>query len=601
LKLATKTLIVGVITILLMLLLEYLKIATESIPYVVLFSPLVAIAGTIVYRVLIRMTRRFKRIETILEAGGPIETPKSTIYMSAGGTAATILISALLYELGYYTYVSKVLLAGLLVTALFSMIIFMLPKTRADTRGIREEDELPYLITYMRSLIDSHISFAELVDTITRLTSLKAWAKEMQIVVNFAKAFRVSITTAMYKIAEYHPSKEIAAIMKRIAVMGETKGDLRDLLDRLSTIYIERFFAKLSKTYDVINEVFMTAQYMIVIIPLLSVIFGPISGMSTSILILASYGAIFMVGFLLITLFYMNFPKMLIRKTGQKDKIVAIIGYTLLLSNLLYFVISSYPIYKASLILAGISAPFAIYTAKKIYDERVFSKFITTVLDTIEESASLGENVAFKLVERAKKEKNKKVSVWLNRLAESVIQPRLIDALKRIAPTRLHELFLESFQNIVRYGAKIKAFESMTKVFENVIEKSNTIKSKAGQFSLTTIVISVVLGGLLGMIINVMLLLSGISNYMMTSASGGFALTMFNFSISPQEITKLAYSLLVAVVVFSISSDTGKHGTFVYGISILPIALLLFGISYHFAYNFMSSYSYILNQIKTHP
>lgn len=468
--------------------------------------------------------------------------------------------------------------ATMVVASLVALRLKM--RLTVSFRKTSVEVELPFLLSFMWALSESHITLYDLFNMIEQSVSLKAWSKEVSFAKRLAAVTNSSLMQAVATISDTHPSPVVRGIFKRIVSIGYITGSARNVVKKAFRYTYEQLHDRLNRLterLDIINGVIL---FGFLFLPIILATVSPLTGQGATevfaitliveipitLVMYAFISHIYPSGFVLST------PKSLVLVSAASVAMFVAFVMVYALPAVLYSptnvwanpTVSTgmseallYPLLISSLI------PGCVLSELWYRRTRVYSTLSRLIADAVEASYSTGENFVATLERLSSKE-----SKSVQRLVKMIAEGYSSDVLRRVvvvnAPSLFYATFIETTLFSLLVGADprtlttiVNSFESMGRVVERISRVSKTLET-----------LVVVLSASLGFFIKYLekiftgfmeLVLSMGREFHMAKA----VFTVFQFN--PSVFVAITATSLLAIVTVSLFVGKTRGGSMVYG------------------------------------
>ena len=566
----------------------------------------------------------FGWLSTFIEKSALEEASRSILLLGRGFSTRTVRIQVIIMELGMIgviavlgmvitsTRISPVKAGILLAGSILAIVIGALyTKIRnsmiISTRKTSVEVEFPFLLALMKTLSATHLGLYDLLNIIAESQALQAWAKEVRFAKRLATAMNISLFQAMSLIAEHHPSKLVRDTFKRIVVVGNLAGTVREVVSRTFSFIFDKLnmrLASLVDRLDIING-FLIFGFMFT--PIILATVAPLSGMSVIGVIIATLAMEVPMSILTYALLSALYPS----GFAAKPRIlVIVIGIISLFIISILVGIHIAPIIQYSLephmnteyitnpprpgirmevlAIGGIIAllPPTILAEAMYRKILTYSKLIQITTDAAEIAASLGENFVTVFV-RESHRYDKKIRRLVRSIVESYHTPLFRKAVVAKAPTIFHASFLEALLYTLQVGAPASVLKSLTESYENLTRLWDKTKSVTRTLEGMIISLSAVLGFFMQYLYKMFNSFAQ-SIQQAIEASGPYVATSLQLlSINP-SIFQVLYAIVgFSVIVVSLFAGKTRGGSLIFGFRTALISYTVYQILSIFVIHFV--------------
>lgn len=557
----------------------------------------------------------FEWVSKVLEKSALSYASKNILYMGRGVPTSLIRLQVVLLELGILGFLLAVAFTVAVgpgirtnltvpVVALSFVMLVLLALTLVRLKGslaissrkTSVEVEFPFLLALMKALSVTHLSLYDLLNIISESSALRAWAKEIQLAKRLSGTMSISLLQAMAIISDTHPSKTVRDTFKRIVVVGNLAGTIRDVVDRAFSYVFTKLNTRLESLVDRLDLMNGIIMFGFMFVPIILATVAPLSNMS----IVSVIGVVLimevpmsLLTYALLTAMYPSGFSARPNNTAIALAVFSII-VVVILTGLYLAPIISYALkphtpieYLTNPPSPGLSP--IVYTvgtlialipptvvAEMLYRKIVlYSTIIRITTDAAEISASLGENFVTVFTRESYR-----YGARIQRLARSIVEsyqtPLFRQALVSKAPTIFHASFLEALLYTLMIGAPAPVLKSLTEAYENLTKLWD--KTRSVTRTLEGMIIS--LSAMLGFFIEYLYkMFYGFAQSIQKAIESGgqYAATTLNLlSINPTTFLVLSALTSLSVIVVSLFTGKTRGGSLLFGFRTALLSFLLY-------------------------
>ncbi len=190
------------------------------------------------------------------------------------GYLSTILLALLfLFFMGKITifFFKKALFLLFLLGILAIVFILVYPFYSLNEKKRKINNFLPFALIHMSAISSSGINFYFVIKMIAETKEYKELSEEFQKIVSLIEDFGMSLTDALKIVSEQTPSEQLSDILRSIAYLTRSGGDITNYLHQKSQESILEYKynkEKYTSTLDVFSDLYVI---LVVAIPLLFV------------------------------------------------------------------------------------------------------------------------------------------------------------------------------------------------------------------------------------------------------------------------------------------------------------------------------------------
>jgi pilus assembly protein TadC len=208
-------------------------------------------------------------------------------------------------------------LAFLALPIIVFFFAFFYPSSQSSSIEGKIEDELPFAIIHMAAISGSGVTPLHIFQIIAQSGEYPAISIEMRKIINQINLYGYNLVNALRNTAKSTASQRLADLLNGIATTISSGGNLRDYLDKNASDTLtdyklrRRRYTTISETYADIYTGLLIAAPMIfmIILVLVNVLGGGISGMSPEVLSYIGIGAIVVLNIAFIVFLEISQPK----------------------------------------------------------------------------------------------------------------------------------------------------------------------------------------------------------------------------------------------------------------------------------------------------
>lgn len=482
--------------------------------------------------------------------------------------------------------------AILLVVSLY-LIRFRVSFTIAS-RKTSAEVELPFFLSFIWSMSETHLTLYDLFSMIERSVALKAWSKEIAFAKKLASALNTSLIQALNTLSETHPSPIVKDIFKRIVTVGHGTGSARNVVRKAFRYIYEQMqdrLLKLTEKLDVVNGVII---FGFLFLPIILATTSPISGytavdvffitliveVSLSLIMYAFISHIYPSGFVIITPKYLTLMSFI----SVFFSMVFIFIYlhpaltTIHLITMPQVDVMNWGLHEHVLFVLVITSltPSFIYSEMWLRRVRNYVCLLKLISDAVEVSVSTGENFVSVLERMMLRE-----SQQVQRLVRMLVSGYRSDDVRRMIVSKAPSIFYASFIEAVLYSLLIGAHPKVLTTIVNTYESMERVAERIGRLSRTLEVMIVCLSGMLGFFIKY--LEKMFSNFfgLISAAGKEFYMTQAIFTVfqfSPSTFVALTGVSLITLIVVSLFTGKTRGGSLIYGMRTAEFAIICYAV-----------------------
>lgn len=540
---------------------------------------------------------------------------KRLIYMGRGLPTRMVKIQVILIEIGVLGLVSIIaylILKGaridsgfmlpLLAVTFITIIVVSAFAVRltgslsVSSRKTNVEVEFPFLLALINTLSGTHLSLYDLLNIIEDSMALRAWSREVKLAKRLSLAMNVSLLQAMSVISDSHPSPLVRDVFKRIVVVGNLSGSIREVANRAFLYVNAKLQARLESLIDKLNIINGMLLFGFLFLPILIATISPLANLTplhvavvllvveapltilvyvllTSIyptgfsvkppLYTVAVSALSLIGFLALTIitllpifqYYLTPTTALLEGTSPN----------LLIPRALYFIIG--------LLLLVPPALMDIILYRKV---STYSKLIDVATDVAEISSAMGTNFVT-LLTRESHRYGADFSRFVRRIVRSYQSPILRKLEVSKSPTIFHASFIEALLQALLLGSPPQVMASLTSSYEALKRAWEKAKSVSRTLELMIISMSAVLGFFITYIYKIFVGLANIIENANTGALLFSGPTLLN--INPDVFISMIPLTGLTITTVAIFTGKSRGGSLIFGFRTALVAFALYAIT----------------------
>ena len=407
----------------------------------------------------------------------------------------------------------------------------------------------------------------------------------------------LSLFQTISVISDTHPSKLVRDTFKRIVIVGNLSGTIRDVVERTFAFVYNKLDNRLNRLTDNLDMINGVLMFGFMFTPILMAIMAPLSRMSsvgisimvmaievpTAILMYAVLTAVFPSGFAIKpstgTTILATFSMLLVFVvTGIY--VGPILSYSLSPHSQAEYLFNppkpgmSIEVYTA--IVTGLLFPPAIVGELLYRKVNLYSTLIKITTDVAEVSASLGENF-ITLFTRESHRYGKSARTLVRSIVEGYQTPIFRKVIVSKAPTIFHASFLETLLYTLMIGAPATVLKGLTESYESLTK----IWDKTRSISRTVEGMILSLSGVLGFFLEYMhkIFMGFAQSIHSATRNGGatFISSVTNIlSINPTVFVTLSAITSISIVVVSLMVGKTRGGSLIFGFRTALVAFLIY-------------------------
>lgn len=493
-----------------------------------------------------------------------------------------------------------VILFSFIIIIIFSLVIVRLRGSLTiSSRKTSVEVEFPFLLALMRALSETHLSLYDLLNIISESQALRAWSREVILAKRLSGTMGMSLLQTMSIIADTHPSKLVRDTFKRIVVVGNLAGTIRDVVSRTFSYVYGKLDMRLNALIDRLDLINGALMFGFMFIPILMATVAPLSHMTP----VGVAGIVLMIEVPMVLLTYAiltaMYPSGFAAKPSTGINVLAILSITLVvavtgvyLAPVIKYSLQPHTPSEYLLNPPSLGMSVEIYTlivtllllpptivGEVLHRKLVlYSDLIKLTTDTAEVSASLGENF-ITLFTRESHRYGQKLRRLVKSIVESYQTPLFRKAVVARAPTLFHATFLETLLYALMIGAPATVLKGLTESYESLMRVWD--KTRGVTRTLEGMIIS--LSGMMGFFIEYLykMFYGFAQSIQQATQSGGSMMiggAMTLLTINPSVFISLSALTSISVIIVSLFTGKTRGGSLIFGFRTALISFLLYQI-----------------------
>ena len=559
----------------------------------------------------------FGWVTKALEKSALSYASKKILYMGRGVPTSLIRLQIILLEVGILGFMLglglifalgpkarsnifvPLVLFGFMAMIGISLVLIRLRGSLAiATRKTSVEVEFPFLLALMKALSATHLSLYDLLNIISESQALKAWAKEINLAKRLSGTMSISLLQAMALIADTHPSALVRDTFKRIVIVGNLAGTIRDVVDRTFSFVFDKLNMRLTSLVDKLDMINGLLMFGFMFMPIILATIAPLSNMS----VIGVVGMVLIIevpmSLLTYALLSAMYPSGFAAKPGATATALAIFSIIIIfiLTGVYLAPIVSYSLEPHGrleyitnppqpglrmefLALGGILAllPPTILAEALYRKVSTYSKLIQVTTDAAEIAASLGENF-ITVFTRESYRYGDKIRKLVRSIVESYQTPLFRKALVAKAPTIFHATFLEALLYTLMVGAPAPVLNGLTEAYENLTRLWDKTKSVTRTLEGMIISLSAMLGFFIQYLYKMFYGFAQAIQQAMQAGGQYAASSMSLLSINPSIFLVLYALTSLSVIIVSLFTGKTRGGSLVFGFRTALLAFTLYQI-----------------------